>query len=348
MKDSNSIIEDVKDYYGKQLKNSSDLKTNACCTLPNYPVYVTNILKEIHTEVLDKYYGCGLVMPEQVAGCSILDLGSGTGRDCYMLSKMVGEKGNVVGVDMTEEQLEVANRYVSYQTEKFGFTRPNVKFLKGNIENLSALGLQKNSFDIVISNCVVNLSTDKKAVLAGIFDLLKEGGEFYFSDVYADRRIPEELVADPVLYGECLSGALYLNDFKNLSAEVGFRDIRTVEARELEITNPQVKEKTGEIKFYSVTYRLFKHKMIEHQCEDYGQYVTYKGTIDHCPDEFNLDQDHTFIKNKKYHVCGNTFAMLKDGRFANHFDCEGNFDAHLGVFKTCGTEDFKVTKTSCC
>lgn len=350
MKNQSDIQNEVKDYYGKELQSSADLKTNACCTLPNYPTFVTNVLKEIHSEVLDKYYGCGLVMPEQIAGARILDLGSGSGRDCYMLSKLVGEKGEVVGVDMTDEQLAVANKHIEFHREKFGFETSNVSFKKGQIENLLELGLKENSFDIVISNCVINLSTDKKAVLDSIYKLLKVGGEFYFSDVYADRRIPQDLINDPVLYGECLSGALYLRDFKYLASAVGFQDIRTVEARELEITNQKVKEKTGDIKFYSITYRLFKDPSIEPECEDYGQKVTYLGTIEHHPDSFELDEKHVFLKDKVYSVCGNTYLMLKNSRFSDHFKLVGNFEQHLGTYKTCGTTDaeIKVTKTSCC
>ena len=118
--------ESVKNYYGKELQTSSDLKTNACCTAFDYPQKIKNILSEIHDEVLIKYYGCGLTIPEDLEGLKILDLGSGSGRDCYLASKMVGEDGYVIGVDMTDEQLEVANKYIGYHTEKFGFKKPNI------------------------------------------------------------------------------------------------------------------------------------------------------------------------------------------------------------------------------
>lgn len=85
----------------------------------------------------------------------------------------------------------------------------NVAFQKGYIENLEDLPLDPESFDVIVSNCLVNLATDKQAVLRGAYDLLKPGGEMYFSDVYADRRVPEAMARDEVLYGECLSGALY-------------------------------------------------------------------------------------------------------------------------------------------
>src|SRR5690606_25122218 len=142
-------------------------------------------------------------------------LGCGAGRDVYALSALVGESGSVIGVDMTDEQLAVANRHRGYHAQAFGFARSNVTFLHGYIEKLDALDLPDNSIDILVSNCVINLSPDKEAVLKQVHRLLKPGGEMYFSDVYCDRRVPAQLMEDPVLYGECLSGALYWNDFIN-------------------------------------------------------------------------------------------------------------------------------------
>ena len=100
--------------------------------------------------------------------------------------------------------------------EKFGYSKSNVEFKLGYIENLE--GIEDNSIDIVISNCVVNLSLFKNKVLKEVFRVLKKGGEFYFSDVYSSRRINEDLRNDSVLWGECLSGALYWNDFIHFNA----------------------------------------------------------------------------------------------------------------------------------
>lgn len=143
------------------------------------------MLGNIHPEVLSRYYGCGLVCPPLLDGCRVLDLGSGSGRDVYALSQLVGATGEVIGVDMTDEQLSVANQHKQYHSDQFGFD--NVTFLKGYIEKLDELGLEPSSFDVIVSNCVINLSPDKDAVLAGISRLLKPGGEFYFSDVYIPK-----------------------------------------------------------------------------------------------------------------------------------------------------------------
>ena len=327
---------EVQEYYGKELESSEDLKTTACCTLTPPPKHILEILGQIHDEVLDKYYGCGLTIPNQVEGLKVLDLGSGSGRDCFIASKLVGQNGRVVGVDMTDEQLNVANKHIDYHTEKFGFKHANVRFLKGNIEKLDELELEEESFDLIISNCVINLAENKQKVLNDAFRLLKLGGEMYFSDVYSDRRIGADLQKDPVLWGECLSGALYWNDFLNFSKKAGFTDPRVVESHPIGIENEQIEEKVGDIKFFSVTYRLFKLDGLENDCEDYGQSVRYKGTIKGNSSSFDLDDHHHFPKGKMITVCGNTYKMLNETRFASHFEFFGTWDTHYGIFEGCG------------
>ena len=327
---------EVQEYYGKELTNSEDLKTNACCTLEAPPKHILEALELVHDEVQMKYYGCGLTIPNELEGMKILDLGSGSGRDCYIASKLVGENGLVVGVDMTDEQLAVANQYIDYHTEAFGYKTANVKFLKGNIEALDQLDLEPQSFDLIISNCVINLANDKEKVLRDAYNLLKPGGEMYFSDVYSDRRVPVQLQKDSVLWGECLSGALYWNDFLAYAMRAGFTDPRAVENKPITVDNEELQEKLGEIKFFSVTYRLFKLANLEKDCEDYGQAVKYLGTMPGNKTSFDLDDHHNFPTGKMSLVCGNTYMMLNDTRFAKHFEFYGNFDTHYGIFEGCG------------
>lgn len=329
--------QDVKDYYGKTLQTSADLKTEACCTPGYMPGFVKRTLSNVHDEVLAKYYGCGLVTPTVLDNVRILDLGSGSGRDVYALAQLVGENGEVVGVDMTAEQLAVARAHTEWHRKRFGFGKSNVRFLEGYIEKLGDLGLEPGSFDIIISNCVINLSTDKLAVLKGAYDLLKPGGEMYFADVYADRRLSDAVRNDPVLYGECIGGALYWNDFHTLAKRAGFLDPRLVTDRPLGVTDEKLAAKLGPSKFFSATYRLFKLTGLEPMCEDYGQAVVYKGGIANSEDVFVLDKHHAIERGKVFPVCGNTWRMLAETRFAPHFDFIGDFSRHYGLFAGCGT-----------
>lgn len=324
----------VQDYYGKQLQATTDLKTSACCDASAMPSWLKPLLANVHDDVLMRYYGCGLVCPSDLDGCQVLDLGSGSGRDVYVLAQLVGEHGHVLGVDMTVEQLAVANASLDWHAERFGYV--NVSFKHGYIERLNELGLEDERFDVIVSNCVINLSPDKDAVLAEAYRLLKPGGELYFSDIYADRRVPNELIADPLLYGECLSGALYWNDFISMAKRHGFTDPRLVEDKPIDITDPSLREKCGNIRFYSATYRLFKLPELESDCEDYGQAVIYKGTVMGSPDTFVLDKHHHIQAGKVFPVCGNTWRMLQDTRLQPHFEFIGDFSRHYGIFEGCG------------
>jgi len=253
---------------------------------------------------------------------------------------------------MTLEQLAVAEQHRAWHAEQFGYA--NVRFLEGYIEKLDQLDLAPGSFDAIVSNCVVNLSPDKDAVLRGVHRLLKNGGEFYFSDVYADRRVPDAVRNDPVLYGECLGGALYWNDFLRLAHRHGFADPRLVEDRPLEITDPKLVPRVGNLKFYSATYRLFKLDSMESACEDYGQAVIYRGTIPDHPHRIVLDKHHHIETGRVFPVCGNTWRMLHETRFAPHFEFIGDFSRHYGLFEGCGAaipfddKDTSGESCACC
>lgn len=253
-----STYESVQDYYGKVLQSKEDLQTSACCIAEAMPKDLRLLLSNIHEEIQSKFYGCGSPIPPELEGCTVLDLGCGTGRDVYLLSQLVGEKGMVIGVDMTDKQLDVARKHIDGHMEKFGFKKPNVRFEKSFIEDLKKAQIEDSSIDVVISNCVINLSPNKKAAFKEIFRVLKPGGELYFSDVFASAPISKDLQADPVLFGECLSGAMHIPDFESLLEELGFDKPSFLNKAPIELHNPGIKEKIGHIDFYSITVRSFK------------------------------------------------------------------------------------------
>lgn len=329
-------LENSQDYYGKVLAGSSDLKTDACCTVEAPPPEILSALRNVHDEVKARYYGCGLVAPQAIAGCHVLDLGSGSGQDVYILAQMVGEQGSVTGVDATPEQLAVARGHEDWHRQRFGYEKSNVRFLEGDIEKLGDLELPEGHFDVIVSNCVINLVADKRAVFEAAHRLLKPGGELYFSDVYSERRVPEHLRDDPVLHGECLSGALYWGDFLALAKSSGFLDPRLVTSRPLGIGDKAVQATLDGIAFHSATYRLFKIDGLESQCEDYGQAVRYRGTVPGQERVFELDGHHHIEAGRMFPICGNSWKMLADTRFAEHFDFLGDFATHYGVFPDCG------------
>ncbi|XP_060689216.1 arsenite methyltransferase [Hemiscyllium ocellatum] len=321
-----SIQDQLKSYYGKRLKSSEDLKTDVACskTYVSLSKSATHAMRLIHPEVTQRYFGCGLVVPESLESCSVLDLGSGSGRDCYVLSKLVGPNGHVTGVDMTDEQVQLARKYISYHQEKFGFRETNIEFIQGYIEKLGDAGIQYNKFDVLVSNCVICLCPDKKAVFAEAYRILKEGGEMYFSDMYASEPVDEKLKEDSVLWGEGLAGALYWKELISLVKELGFSTPYLVAANHIEIHKADLLQKTGDVKYASGTYRFFK---LPSDGSDKGAWATYKGTVTDHEEKLIFDSVHTFEKDKAVAVDGELALVLKTSRFASHFivqpnDCE--------------------------
>lgn len=327
-----SIHDSVRDYYGETLTSSADLRTTACCSTSAMPDHLRETAKMLHPEVTERFYGCGSPIPDALEGATVLDLGCGTGRDVYLLSRLVGEHGRVIGVDMTAAQLEVAERHRDYHADKFGHAHSNVEFLAGDLANLDTLGIADNTVDLIVSNCVLNLVPDKPRAFAQIMRVLKPGGELYFSDVFADRRLPTELMDDPVLLGECLAGALYVEDFRRLLANLGVDDARICARNPIALSDKAVAQRIGFAHFESITWRAFKLPL-EDRCEDYGQVATYLGSLTGHVHSFDLDDHHHFETGRPERVCGNTADMLGSSRYAAHFRIDGTKQRHFGLFE---------------
>lgn len=341
----------VKQYYGEILQGTRDLKTGACCTGEAIPGHIQEVLPLIDDEIRTKFYGCGSPIPLHIKGLKVLDIGCGTGRDCYIMSKLVGQDGFVYGIDMTENQLAVANRHIEKQTRRFGLKRPNVRFILDDMASIEK-HFTKESLNLVTSNCVLNLGEDKELILQQVYEVLQPGGEFYFSDIYADRRVPDEIKNNEVLYGECLGGALYDRDFERIARKVGFLDPRVVVKQVLPINNETVKRLVGTITFYSITYRLWKLEGLEDSWEDYGQTAVYHGGIPESPTVFVLDENHVFKKKKPERICGNTARMLTQTRFNPFFKVTEYSTVHLGAFRHSLTTGGETTRPqpnkNCC
>ncbi|KAJ2522154.1 hypothetical protein GGI11_001807 [Coemansia sp. RSA 2049] len=333
---SNKVYSSVKDYYGKVLSSSKDLKTSACTAgSAPHPLIRDIIGKQVPDAVNERFYGCGNPIPLGIEGLDVLDLGSGSGRDCYVAAALVGPSGSVTGIDMTDEQLEVARDNVAAFGRTLGY-RPNLRFVTGYIEELQAAGVEPRSVDLCISNCVVNLSPDKPAVLRGVYSSLRSGGELYFSDVYADADLPEALRTHDVLLGECIGGALHTDDFERIAADdVGFARPRILSAAHIEISDPELRALVGNTQFYSITYRLFKinsRSSADEQTreETTSAVATYLGTIPGHPDKYELDVDHAFAANEAAAVDSEVAAILAQSWLAKHFavaEEAGNADA---------------------
>ncbi|MBK6686442.1 MAG: methyltransferase domain-containing protein [Deltaproteobacteria bacterium] len=325
----------VRDYYGRVLASSADLQTNACCASGAPPNWIAERLALIHPDVSARFYGCGFPIPQALAGRVVLDLGCGTGRDVFVAAQLVGPAGRVIGLDMTAAQLELARSTEAWHAERFGYKEPNTQFLQGYIEDLKSAGISDAQVDLVISNCVVNLSPRKDLVLLEAHRVLKPGGELYLSDVFVDRRLPTGLSHDPVLHAECLGGALYQGDFVSMAKRAGFLDPRIMSSANITINNPKIRERVGAAQFRSVTYRLFKLAGLDDQCEDYGQSAIYRGGIEGAGAVYWLDDHHAFERDRPERICANTASMLADTRLAPHFQILGERVTHFGLFP-CG------------
>lgn len=327
-----TVHDQVKEYYGQTLAGSDDLHTDAPhCQLAPPPKYVRDVLPLIADEITLRFYGCGSPIPPALQGATVLDLGCGSGQDVYVLSKLVGSEGHVIGVDMTPEQLEVAERYKEEQAQRFGYDHSNVEFRLGYIEDLKSCGIEDESIDLVISNCVVNLSPFKDLVMNEIYRVLKPGGELYFSDVYASRRLPDDIRNDPILHSECLGGATYTEDFKHLMEDAGWPHFVWTVDDPLYIGDLTIETRVGFTSFRSRTVRAIKCTDLERTEEDYGQYATYKGGMPEMPRYFDFDSELRFVKDKPRAISGNTAQMLASSRYGMFFDISPK-QYHRGAF----------------
>jgi ubiquinone/menaquinone biosynthesis C-methylase UbiE len=325
----------VRQRYAAGAKERTD---KLCCPVD----YESEYLKVIPQEVIERDYGCGDPSRYLREGEVVVDLGSGTGKICFIAAQVVGPKGKIIGVDMTDEMLEVARRNSPIVAERIGYA--NVEFRKGRIQDLaldleqldrelrahpitdaaSYLGaderaeelrvkqplVRTDSIDVVVSNCVLNLveAKSKRQLFEEIFRVLKRGGRAVISDIVSDEAVPEHLQNDPQLWSGCISGALTEEGFVQAFTDAGFYGVQILK-------RDQEPWQTVEgIEFRSVTIEAYKGK--QGPCFERNQAVIYRGPFKEVLD----DDSHRMQRGKRYAVCDKTYNLYRKAPYQDFFE----------------------------
>lgn len=233
--------EEVKRTYKKIAEEESCcLPEESCCTA-NIDLY-QEYLKKLPSNLEFKSLGCGTPLSFNILrkGERVLDIGSGEGIEVLIAALMVGEEGEVYGIDMTEEMLEKAKR----NARKCGLD--NVKFVKGEAEDIP---FPDGYFDVVMSNCVINLVENKESAFQEIFRVLKQDGRVLISDIVSEKELPKEIRSDPALWASCVGGVIPLDKYLELMEKTGFTAIKIFELKEIKFKG---------LKLFSITYKAHK------------------------------------------------------------------------------------------
>jgi arsenite methyltransferase len=309
-----------------------------CCPVS----YDPKLLKAIPEEVLACDYGCGDPTRHLRLGDTVLDLGSGSGKICFLASQIVGPTGKVLGVDMNDEMLDVARRNAPLVARSIGYA--NVEFRKGKIqdlaldlelldqrlkespvrsvEGLSALEsgitelrrthplISDNSIDVIVSNCVLNLvgPEDKRQLFSEIFRVLRRGGRAVISDIVSDEDVPQQLQQDPEFWSGCISGAFREDLFLQAFEDAGFYGITILERQD------EPWRTIEGIEFRSMTVAAYKGK--EGPCWDQKHAVTYRGPFRQVED----DDGHVLKRGIRTAVCGKTYRIYSQEPYRSQFD----------------------------
>jgi ubiquinone/menaquinone biosynthesis C-methylase UbiE len=314
-------------------------EVEACLCVP--VSYDQALLGVIPKEIIEKDYGCGDPSRYIREGETVLDLGSGSGKACYIISQIVGAQGRVIGIDFNTPMLELARKYQKIIGDQLGYH--NVEFRRGKIQDLktnlelidrylqdhavrSVSDLAKleeyerkirqeqplvsdNSVDVVVSNCVLNLvrPEDKKTLFAEMYRVLRRGGRVVISDIVSDEPVPEHLAQDPDLWSACVSGAFMEEEFLRAFEEAKFYG---VQIEELSVEPYQTVEG---IEFRAITVTAYKGK--EGPCVERNQAVIYRGPWKQVVD----DDNHVLPRGVRVAVCDKTFKLYSQPPYEGHF-----------------------------
>jgi arsenite methyltransferase len=335
MLENHSTESIVRERYAAGAKERAD---KLCCPVD----YDEEYLKAIPQEVIERDYGCGDPSRYLCEGEVVVDLGSGTGKICFIAAQIVGPNGKVIGVDMTDEMLEVARHNAPIVAQRIGYA--NVEFRKARIQDL-ALDLElldrqlksnpitdaasflaadelaeelrvkhpliaSDSVDVVVSNCVLNLvePKSKRALFEEIFRVLKKGGRAVISDIVSDEEVPEEMQNDPELWSGCISGSLTEEVFLTAFESASFYGIQILKR------DVQPWRTVRGIEFRSMTIEAFKGKQGE--CFERNQAVIYRGPFKEVLD----DDNHRMERGKRYAVCDKTYNLYRKAPYQEFFE----------------------------
>ncbi len=306
---------------------AKEVQPTLCCPTE----YEGNYIDNLPQEIVEKDYGCGDPTRYVAAGETVVDLGSGAGKNCYIIAQKVGAEGRVIGVDFNDEMLSLARKYQDEMAAKLGYK--NTNFVKGKIQDL-ALNLDllnswltanpvnsidgiaaletesdrlrqersliaDNTVDVVISNCVLNLvrPQDKKQLFQEIKRVLKRGGRAVISDIVCDEEPTPEILNDPTLWSGCIAGAFREDEFLEMFEEAGFYGV------EILVRQEEPWQVIDGIEFRSLTVRAYKGK--EGPCLERNQAVIYKGPWKQVID----DDGHILHRGQRMAVCDKTFNI---------------------------------------
>ncbi len=350
-----------KDYYAALAKaQPKDPQATARTRDANgtIPESARPLLYNIAGEIKNTFHEFGSPMPPLLEGCTVVDLGAGTGRDTYFAAQLVGPNGRVIAVEPDAAKLAVAQKYLGQEIKQFSYDQCNVELVEGVPEDLSFI--PDNTADVVISNCTFNMSPDKAAYIAEVKRILKPQGEWYFTDIYTDRRIPRATSDNIENVAERLAGALFIEDFRRMAQQAGFHDPRYVMTWKTPLSDAE-QAKYPDIAFATITSRLMNSELTSDHCEDYGEEVIYDGSLPDYPDFFLYDKDIRFPANQVCHVCDNVSVLGLEGcRYAQVITVQGDRSVHYGdihgdhIIKTAPDfdgvrdEDDIEVQASCC
>ncbi|MDH5429603.1 MAG: methyltransferase domain-containing protein [Nitrospirota bacterium] len=293
----NAITQSVSQRYAKAVTNGEAM---CCPTGYNHE----DLGQFIPQAVLKVSYGCGTpvglstVQPGEV----VLDIGSGGGIDCFEASRKVGASGKVIGIDMTDEMLALARTHAPTVAKNLGYPASNVDFRKGFAD---AMPVEDDQVDLIISNCVINLAPDKKKVFREMFRVLQPGGRFTISDIVSDQPIPQYMINDSAKWGDCLSGALTIQDYWGGLREAGFRGLHQVTVIPWRVIDG--------IHFVSVTLTGYKTAMTSSLLSP--AFATLTGPFSKVEDELG----NTFHRGAPQQVDEQTVSMLSLPSYKEHF-----------------------------